>query len=166
LDRVKIVPATKEQQTILANLLELYLYDFTERWPFDIGDNGFYGYEYLPLYWQEPNRFPFLIYVAGKIAGFVLVQQGSPLENEPQIWDIAEFFIMHKYRKQGIGTNVVHKVWQQFKGRWQVRVLQANIIARAFWVQAIEKFTGHEVAFVTIADKDNYKWDIFKFDSA
>ena len=104
--------------------------------------------------------------MAGKIAGFVLVQQGSPLENEPQIWDIAEFFIMHKYRKQGIGTNVVHKVWQQFKGRWQVRVLQANIIARAFWVQAIEKFTGHEVAFVTIADKDNYKWDIFKFDSA
>lgn len=165
MNQIEIRPANKEQQPILANLLELCAHDFSETWLFDIGDDGFYGYEYLPLYWQEANRFPFLIYVFGKIAGLVLVQQGSALDNDPQIWDIAEFFILRKYRKQGIGTWVVHKVWQQFKDRWQVRVLQKNVIARAFWVQAIEQFTGNEVAIVTITDKDNYNWDIFKFES-
>lgn len=116
LNEIKIVPATIEQKPILANLLELYVYEFSETWLFDIGDDGFYGYEWLPLYWQEPNRFPFLLYVSGKIAGLVLVQKGSPLGNDFQNWDIAEFFIMRKYRKQGIGTYVAHKVWQQLKG--------------------------------------------------
>ena len=51
--QVQVVKATIEQKPVLANLLELYAYDFTEFCDFDIGDDGFYGYERLPLYWTE-----------------------------------------------------------------------------------------------------------------
>ena len=66
--QVEVIKATIEQKSVLANLLELYAYDFTEFCDFDIGDDGFYGYERLPLYWTEPTRFPYLIYVDKKIA--------------------------------------------------------------------------------------------------
>ncbi len=168
INNIEIRPAGIEQEPIFANLLEMYSHDFSEVWKFDLGDDGFYGYEGLSSFWQEPKKFPFLIYVDGKIAGLVLVQQGSPIEDDPQIWDIAEFFILRKYRKQGIGTNIAHLVWQQFAGRWQVRVLQGNTMARAFWVHAIEKFAGHGITPIVVKGKSDEAWDIwdvFKFDA-
>ncbi|HCA89133.1 MAG: GNAT family N-acetyltransferase [Legionellaceae bacterium] len=130
--QLELMSATIEQKPILANLLELYAYDFTEFFHFDIGDNGFYGYKYLPLYWIEPTRFPYLIYVNNKIAGFILVQQGSPISPDSTVWDIAEFFVMKRYKNQGIGTLAACNIWKQFKGQWQVRVLVCNTIACKF----------------------------------
>ena len=87
--QIEVVRATIEQKPMLANLLELYAYDFTELWGFDIGDDGFYGYEQLPLYWTESTRFPYLIYVDKKIAGFILVQKGSPISDDKEVWDVS-----------------------------------------------------------------------------
>jgi hypothetical protein len=92
--QVEVVKATIEQNPVLANLLELYAYDFTEFCDFDIGDDGFYGYEHLPLYWTEVTHFPYLIYVDNKIAGFILVQKGSTISDDTTVWDISEFFVM------------------------------------------------------------------------
>lgn len=161
---IEVIKATREQQPMLANLIELYTYDFTEFCHFDIGDDGFYGYKDLPLYWTEDTRYPYLIYVDKKIAGFVLVQKGSPISDDTMIWDIAEFFIMRKYKRHGIGTAAVHKIWNQFEGPWQVRALVSNPIACSFWPQAIKKFTS------TMLEKTNVKinkgmWNIYTFES-
>ncbi len=162
--KIEIIQAKIEQKLILANLLELYAYDFTEIQDFYIGENGFYGYEWLPLYWTDSNRFPYLIYIEGKIAGFVLVQKGSPISKDGDIYDIAEFFIMRKYRRKKIGITVALKVWEMFKGPWQVRVLTKNKIACSFWLKAINKFTGS----IPVNDKVKIKegdWLVYKFES-
>lgn len=163
---IKVIKATANQEPILANLLELMAYEHTEQWKFDIGDNGFYGYEDLPLFWTDPNRYPYLIYVNDKIAGLVMVQKGSPISDDKDIWDIAEFFIMKKYKKQGIGTFVTQKIWSQFKGRWQVRVLVENKIASAFWLQAIKQFSStpptHTVKHIQ-AEGWSADWNIYQF---
>lgn len=163
---IKIVQACIEQMPILANLLELYAYDFTEHWKFDIGDNGFYGYEDLPLYWTDSNRYPYIIYVKNKIAGFIMIQRGSPISDDKEMWDIAEFFILKKYQNQGIGTAVVHQIWKKFKGCWQVRVLIENEDACAFWLQAITKFIGQTPnKTVKHIKRDDWSadWFIYKF---
>ena len=143
--------------------MELYAYDFTEFCNFDIGDNGFYGYEYLPLYWIEPTRFPYLIYVNKKIAGFILVQKGSPISNDSAIWDMSEFFIMKKYKRHGIGTAAALKIWQQFKGPWQVRVWMNNPIACSFWLHAIQKFTSDPIKTKVNLKEEN--WIVYTFES-
>ena len=74
---LKIIQTTIEQKPILANLLELYAYDFSEYCDFDIGENGFYGYEHLAAYWSNENRFPYLIYVGNKLAGSSLVSKSQ-----------------------------------------------------------------------------------------
>lgn len=162
--QVELIKATIEQKPLLANLLELYAYDFTEFCDFDIGDDGFYGYEHLPLYWTEPTRFPYLIYVDKKIAGFVLVQKGSPISDDATVWDISEFFVMKKYKRHSVGTAAALKIWDQLKGPWQVRVLVGNNIACSFWLQAIKKFISVNPAKTdaTIKGED---WIIYSFES-
>ena len=162
--KIEIIQAKIEQKPMLANLLELYAYDFTEFADFDIGENGFYGYEWLPLYWTESNRFPYLIYVDGKLAGLVLVQKGSPISDDKEIFDIAEFFIMRKYKRKKIGTTAAIKVWEKFKGTWQVRVLIENKIACAFWLNVIKEFIGSIPLGNKVRIKDS-EWLVYRFES-
>ena len=162
--QVEVVKATIEQKPVLANLFELYAYDFTEFCGFDIGDDGLYGYERLPLYWTEPTRFPYLIYVDKKIAGFILVQKGSPISDDTTVWDISEFFVMKKYKRHGVGTAAALKIWEQFIGPWQVRVLVSNPIACSFWLRAIKNFTlvAPTKTEARIKEED---WIIYTFES-
>src|SRR4051812_31942597 len=79
----------------VANLMQFYLHDMSETFPIEVGDDGRFGYEKLPLYWSEPERrFPFLIRADGRVAGFALVTVGSPVSDDPSVFDIAEFFIL------------------------------------------------------------------------
>ena len=137
---IEIIAASLEKKPIIAQLYELYTYEMTDLADFDINDNGYYGYKELPLYWNDSNKHPYLVWVNKKLAGFVLVQKGSPIDANPDVWDIAEFFIMRKFRKQGIGRFVAQYIWSQFDGSWQVRVWDNNKVAHAFWAAAIEKY--------------------------
>src|SRR5215469_15264124 len=94
---VDVSPASKMMAETLANLLELYVHDFSEVLQIKVGENGRFGYEPLRLYWQDPKRHPLLIRVDGGLAGFALVKQGSEVSSNPDIWDMAEFFILRAY---------------------------------------------------------------------
>ncbi len=128
--RIEIVPPTVELKPVLARLLELYAHDFSPYSGADVDDQGIYGYEYLDAYWTEPERHPFLLRVEGKWAGFALVRAGDPT-------DMAEFFVMRKYRRSGVGSDFARAVFARFPGRWQVREMRANEPAIAFWARAI-----------------------------
>jgi predicted acetyltransferase len=161
---VEIVPATRAQETILANLLELYAHDFSEFSELEINDDGRFGYPQLSLYWTEPHRRPFLIRVNAKLAGFVLLQKGSKVSGDKEIWDVAEFFILRSYRRRGIGLKAAHAVWGLLPGRWEVRVMEQNPHALSFWSRAVNAFTGETVEAVTI-DKAGKRWHVFSFQS-
>ena len=142
---IQTIPASLEQASVIAQLYELYTYEMTDLADFDIHDNGYYGYDELPLYWTDPSRYPYLIWVNKKLAGFVLIQKGSPIKDNPDIWDMAEFFIMRKFRKKGVGQVVVQKVLTQFPGPWQIRVWSNNTTAHAFWQAVIERFLKRSI---------------------
>lgn len=160
--QIEVLPATTEHEPVLANLLELYAHDFSEFSDLKIGVDGRFGYKPLPLYWRESNRFPFLVRANGDLAGFVLVQRGSQVSNAGEIWDVAEFFILRGYRRQGIGVRVAHEIWRMFTGRWEVRVTDKNLVALAFWKHAVSQFTGvrADSALTEVAGK---RWHVFSF---
>lgn len=161
---VDLIPASPEQEPILANLLELYAYDFSEFLGLKLGANGRFGYEQLPLYWKEPDRYPFLITVDGHWAGFVFVRRGSQISGDANIWDVAEFFIVRGYRRLGIGRKAAHEVWKKFPGTWEVRVIDRNQKAKDFWGRVIREFTGKAIEPVSF-DKNGNGWHLFSFES-
>jgi len=160
---LEIIPAAPEQESILANLLQLYAHDFSEFHDIELGEDGRFRYEHLPLYWSDPDRHAFLIRVNRKLAGFVLVKRGSEISGVKTVWDMAEFFIVRRYRRHGIGTGAAHAVWNRFPGLWEVRVMQSNP-AHHFWERAISVFTGAAIESIRF-EKDGESWHLFSFES-
>jgi predicted acetyltransferase len=51
-----------------------------------------------------------------------------------------------------------------FPGRWEVRVMEQNRHALAFWSRAVHEFTRETVEAVTI-EKAGKRWHVFSFQS-
>jgi predicted acetyltransferase len=161
---IDLTPAGPQQAPIVANLLELYAYDFSEFHDIELSADGTFGYRDLPVYWSSHNRHPFLVKVCGKLAGLVLVKWGSEISGNESTWDIAEFFVLRRYRRRGIGTEVAHKVWRTFPGAWEVRVMQSNHSALRFWERAITAFTGKTIQSLLVKKSDQW-WHVLSFES-
>ena len=135
--------AGPEDALLLENLLELYLHDLSVVFPIELGADGRFGYEKLALYWTEPERrFAFLIRDGERVAGFVLVTRGSPVSDDPNVLDVAEFFVLRRYRREGVGRRAAALLWESLPGDWIVRVSAGNRGALPFWRNVIpEPFT-------------------------
>jgi predicted acetyltransferase len=129
-DDIKVLEARLRDKPVVRRLLELYLHDFSEFTDADVDGRGRFGYPYLDLYWTEPERRPFLFRAAGHWAGCALVRRGTP-------HDMAEFFVLRKYRRTGVGVVAARDLFHRFPGAWQVRQMTANTGATAFWRRAI-----------------------------
>lgn len=161
---VEIIPASADQEPILANLMELYAHDFSEFVDLELGPDGRFSYEPLSLYWKEAGRYPFLIKASGKLAGFSLVQEGSRITGDVQVRDMAEFFIVRGHRRLGIGQKAAHNIWRRFPGKWEIRVREQNQGAKEFWAGAIGAFTGKTIP-PTALQKKGGLWQVFSFQS-
>jgi predicted acetyltransferase len=159
---IEVLRAAGSDRPVLENLLELYSHDFSEIVDLRLNSEGRFGYEYLPLYWTEEGRFPFLIKAGGELAGFALVRRGSMLSNDPEVWDMAEFFVVRGHRRRGVGKTAAQRVWDIFPGRWEVRVTEGNWAARSFWARVIASYSGAPVEPATDASG---QWTIFSFDT-
>ncbi len=152
---IEVQPASLEDKVILRNLMELYAYDFSEFDQCDVDAHGLFGYNRLDHYWIESGRYPFLIRVVGKLAGFVLVRTLDESITSPR-HSIAEFFILRKYRRQGIGRVAAHQIFDMFPGQWSVAQIENNQPAQSFWRKVISEYTQgnfHEIW------SNNEDWD-------
>ena len=165
---VSLDQASEADSALLSNLLELYIHDMSEVFPHvQLGPDGRFGYSRLPLYWSEPDRrFAFLIRCDGRIAGFILVTRGSPAVPDPDVLDVAEFFVLRQYRRAGTGREAAFMLWQRLPATWIVRVLENNnnAGALAFWRDTIATFTNGSFSESGLT-RDPNEWRVFAFDS-
>jgi predicted acetyltransferase len=66
--------------------------------------------------------------------------------------DMAEFFVLRKYRRQGVGELAAREIFGRFTGPWEIRQRDANIGAVTFWRRVIDRYTGGQFREVTSAD--------------
>jgi predicted acetyltransferase len=122
--------------------MQLYQYDFSEICGDDCNEQGLFVDEHLPLYWIEPQRHPFLIRMNGKLAGFALVRRMVEIEKDSAPYSIAEFFIMRKYRRLGVGERAACYLFDRFPGKWHVAEIPENIGGIHFWRRVIADYTN------------------------
>lgn len=151
-----------EQKSVLANLMELYLHDFSEYDQSDVGPDGLFGFEYLDSYWTDTDRHAFIVYVKDHIAGFVLVNKIVILEENTGANSIAEFFIMRKYRRKGVGTQVATRILDMFPGQWEVSQVADNIPSTKFWKKVLDEYTNGKYEY-EIVERDKCKCHILTF---
>ena len=156
---MELIKVSFEKKLILRNLMELYQYDtsgFEDDGENDVNEYGLFDYKYLDHYWTEEGRFPFFIMQSGNLACFVLVRKIS--DSELPKFSIAEFFILRKYRGQGVGKESAHKIFEMFKGGWSVSWLEKNLPARTFWTKVIVEYSNGNCSEAVKAGKPSFEF--------
>ena len=137
---IELAEATEADRGLVENLLQLYAYDLSEIVGFDANELG--RFDNISI--GEPSRdhWVFIIRFEKRLAGFASVQRGSALAGETDVTDMDEFFVMRKYRRQGVGREVAHRLFDRFPGRWEVREMAQNLPAQDFWRRIIGEYTN------------------------
>ncbi|MES1207595.1 MAG: GNAT family N-acetyltransferase [Pseudomonadota bacterium] len=139
---LEVVPATAEERLTIENLFQLYAYDWSDVLGLDVGDDGRFRQVQLDVYWRDGACHPFLIRVDGRPGGFALVCGRSRLSGADGVFDMAEFFVMRRHRRQGIGRKVACALFERFEGRWEIRQRLEHPAATNFWRDVIARHTG------------------------
>jgi predicted acetyltransferase len=163
---VSLDAATPTDAVLLANLLELYTHDLSPVFPAaELGPDGRFGYPHLARYWAEPGRrFAFVIRCGARVAGFALATRGSPATDDPEVFDVAEFFVLRRFRRAGVGRHAARLLWRRFPGRWTVRVSEGNAGALAFWRGAVAACATGRVT-EAVRPGDPYPWRVLAFET-
>ena len=157
---IQLEPAASKDKSVLQNLMELCQHDYSEFNDEEPNEHGLFGYRYLDHYWTEAGRHPFFVRVGGRRAGFILVR--TLVTGHNPTYSIAEFFILRKYRRQGVGQQAAYGAFALFPGVWRVYQEAANLSAQAFWRKVIGHYTGDK--FIEVSE-DGWDGPIQQFHS-
>ncbi|MER9117122.1 GNAT family N-acetyltransferase [Mesorhizobium sp. M0954] len=157
---VEVTPASLRERGAIENLFQLYTHDFSENWAgTDLGDvdvEGRFAPYPLDRYWTDSSHTPLLLRIGSQIVGFALLNNESHVL-APVDMNIAEFFVLRKYRRNGVGTAAAHAVFARYSGIWEAAVARKNVFALAFWRRTIGGFPN--VMDLTEDDVQTDHWD-------
>ena len=137
---VQLLKASHQHKEMIKNLMQFYMYDFSEFINLDVEADGlFAAYPNLDDYWKDKNNFAYIIQKEERHIGFVLVRFIETAQRN--YFSMAEFFVMKKYRRDGIGKTIAHQIFSFHKGEWEVYQKESNKPAQMFWNKIIDDFT-------------------------
>ncbi|QMV15549.1 GNAT family N-acetyltransferase [Vibrio spartinae] len=138
---VQLTKIKKEQRKILENLFFYYIYDMSEYMKWNPDQDGKFSYNpsMFDPYWEQKDHVPYFIEADGELAGFVLIRC---YPSDPSRYDVAQFFVLRKFKGQGIGKQALAQIVKAFPGKWQIRVLLENSGALSFWQSAVSDIVG------------------------
>lgn len=154
----------RDRGDVLGRLFQLYAHDFSEHVPLGLTDSGRFDVSAGELWWSRADHHPFFVRIEGRLAGFALVRRGSKLDGDPNVMDVAEFFIVRGERQQGVGRQAVRALLERFPGRWQVRVRQSNPPALQFWSRVLNEWGAGGVACSTFSEQQ-VEWHVLRAES-
>lgn len=129
---VEIRPHQLDDKSVIWNLFQFYCYDTSREDEVDVEADGFFSLSpsYFGQYWELPRWAAHLIRVDGAIAGFVLIE---PSDVVPEAQEIADLFILRRYRRRGLARDIVWHFLAQRQTPWTITVLDGWPEAEAFW---------------------------------
>jgi predicted acetyltransferase len=141
-------PIAASEREVLWRYLQLYCYvmsEFTGARPVD----GVFQYSRFEEYWQaKTERSAFWVKHEGDVAGFALVR----LDRDDGRREVAEFFIVNRWQRQGVGSASAHLLFRRFPGAWKLHQLANNIGAIAFWRRVIGELVTYTEAPLVYRD--------------
>lgn len=132
---VDVIEVTAQERVTLQNLIQLYLHDLSTITGYDVNSLGLFEDYCTDACWKE-GTFPFLIKVAGQLAGFAVVKRTNGA-SEQATNVMLHFFVLRKYRRRGIGTKAANQLFSKFLGKWGIGYIEDNEPAQLFWESVV-----------------------------
>jgi len=163
---ITVTAAGAGERPVIANLMQLYTHDFSDFW-FDrpegeLEPDGRFADYPLDPWWSDPDCVPLLVRVGGRLAGFALLNATSH-SGRPVDRNMAEFFIVRKHRRGGVGAAVARTIFGLYPGVWEAAVARRNVGALSFWRRAIGGYARAEAIEETDHDGPDWNGPILRF---
>ena len=128
--------AMPEKRDVLFRLLQYSLFeesltDFNE-----MNDDALFDYPWFDAYFTDAEREAYFIRENGsdRILGFAMVRA-----HEDGRHSIAEFMVIPKYRRRGVGSQAAKACFALHDGLWEVKPAYGSEQAKRFWQKVISQ---------------------------
>jgi predicted acetyltransferase len=145
---------TKKDLIPLRHLLQLYMYDFSVFWEDDdldahVDHEGLFdaGID-LDSYLNTSARWAHLVWNGEWLVGFAMLRAETVLRPAPGRY-IEEFFIMQRYRHKGLGRAVATRLFNSYRGYWEISEIGSNLPAQNFWRRVLSGYTANRYEELT-----------------
>jgi predicted acetyltransferase len=111
------------------------------------------------------------VQINGKGGQFSVAEGGQfyIAANKQDRREIADFFVVRKFKRFGVGKTIAFLALDTHPGRWTIRVLDGNTGARAFWTKVVDEYTGSDfiLSDEQFEDANSGVWNMqfYRFDS-
>ena len=143
----KLERVTKKDQEVLYRLLQYSLFEESGTDSNEMNQDGTFSYEWFDAYFSDDSRDAYLIRKSdsNQLLGFVMVNEH--LERFQDGHSIAEFMVIPKYRRKGIGRKVAVSIFEKYPGNWEVRPAYGSEKAYLFRRNVIEGYMHQEFLY-------------------
>lgn len=137
---VHIRKVKKSEETMLHNLMQFYIYEFSKYIPeIKLEDDCTYKPFDLSQYWEKKAHHAYFILQEDEVIGFALI------ESNKKINTVLEFFVLASYQGKGFGKAAARNLFEAFDGYWNVSQIEKNQPAQNFWRNMIFDITNGEM---------------------
>jgi predicted acetyltransferase len=129
---IKLRKAQETDKNSLKNLHQLYLHDLSEYTEnLDVNGDGVFENNDIDIFFEKDALIPLIIEYNETIVGFILLN--TPPYTKGADYLINDFFILRKYRSQGLGKIATKELFRTYAGKFATMQLLKNQTAISFW---------------------------------
>lgn len=141
LAEIQLEQVTESTRQTLWNLLQYLLFETSPSGKNVANEDGSFDYKYFDNYFTDKNRYAYLIKSkTGELMGFVMINQY--LQQVKTGHSIAEFLVLPRFRRNGVGSEVAKRCFAMYPGNWEVGPADGSDLAYKFWKAVIDEVTG------------------------
>lgn len=128
-----------EKRDVLFRLLQYSLFEESLTDLNEMNDDALFDYPGFDAYFTEAQREAYFIRekTTAKLLGFAMVRG-----HEDGRHSIAEFLVIPKYRRNGVGSQAAKACFSLHEGLWEVKPAYGSESAKAFWQRVITQSTA------------------------
>lgn len=142
----KLDKVTYADKDILYRLLQYSLFEESETDFNEMNNDALFEYKWFDSYFTDKDRDAYLIKSEeDKLLGFAMVNTNMKKSNKGH--SIAEFMVIPKYRRQKIGKYIAHKLFDMYRGVWEVSPSYGSTKAFKFWEHIVCEYTKSNYSF-------------------
>ncbi|MBE6877582.1 MAG: GNAT family N-acetyltransferase [Ruminococcaceae bacterium] len=142
----KLYKVTCADRQILHQLLQYSLFEESETDLNEMNSDALFEYKWFDSYFTDKDRDAYLIKSDDdRLLGFAMVN--TYMQKSDTGHSVAEFMIIPKYRRQKIGKCIAYKLFDMYKGIWEVSPSYGSEKAFQFWEHIISEYTKSNYNF-------------------
>lgn len=129
-----------EKRDTLFRLLQYSLFEESLTDLNDMNDDALFDYPWFDGYFTEEEREAYFIRQRGtaRLLGFAMIRRHADGRHS-----IAEFLVIPKYRRRGVGSQAAENCFALHEGLWEVKPAYGSEQAKCFWQRVISRIADH-----------------------